>query len=147
MAPQVLLAVVGVFVAVALAMAGLTSWWLAWSAPEQRRQTLVHVRGVGRGLGAAGEGDVRVGRRAFGLGLGAVARPAEHELRADLRAAHLARLLVAQRPPAVAPQPARADPRGLDPLARHRLQRVPPDLFDSPDEHGLRPSRCPRASP
>ena len=37
MAPQVLLAVVGVFVAVALAMAGLTSWWLAWSAPEQRR--------------------------------------------------------------------------------------------------------------
>jgi tight adherence protein C len=35
--PQMLLAVVGVFIAVALAMAGVTSWWLAWSAPEQRR--------------------------------------------------------------------------------------------------------------
>jgi tight adherence protein C len=37
MTPQVLMAVVGVFVAVALAMAGATSWWLSWSAPEQRR--------------------------------------------------------------------------------------------------------------
>jgi tight adherence protein C len=37
MTPQVLIAIVGVFTAVALVMAGVTSWWLSWSAPEQRR--------------------------------------------------------------------------------------------------------------
>jgi tight adherence protein C len=37
MTPEVLMAVVGVFIAVALATAGAASWWLSWSAPEQRR--------------------------------------------------------------------------------------------------------------
>jgi tight adherence protein C len=37
MTPDVLIAVGGVFIAVALAMAGMTSWWLSWNAPEQRR--------------------------------------------------------------------------------------------------------------
>ena len=37
MNPAVLFAVVGVFIAVALAMAGAATWYLSWSAPEQRR--------------------------------------------------------------------------------------------------------------
>jgi tight adherence protein C len=37
MTPEVLMAVVGVFIAVAIGTAGAASWWLSWSAPEQRR--------------------------------------------------------------------------------------------------------------
>ena len=37
MTPQLVMALVTVFIAVALLMGGLASWWLAWSAPEQRR--------------------------------------------------------------------------------------------------------------
>ena len=42
MAPELLMAVVGVFIAVALGMAGVTTWWLSWSAPEQRRLRSLH---------------------------------------------------------------------------------------------------------
>jgi tight adherence protein C len=37
MTPQIVMAVVAVFVAVALVVGGVTSWWLSYSAPEQRR--------------------------------------------------------------------------------------------------------------
>ena len=43
MAPQVLIAVVGVFIAVVLVMVGATTWWLSWSAPEQRRLRALQV--------------------------------------------------------------------------------------------------------
>jgi tight adherence protein C len=43
MSPQILLALVGVFVAVALSAGGATWWWLARTAPEQ-----VRLRNVGR---------------------------------------------------------------------------------------------------
>jgi tight adherence protein C len=43
MSPQILLALVGVFIAVAISFGGATWWWLARTAPEQ-----VRLRGVGR---------------------------------------------------------------------------------------------------
>jgi tight adherence protein C len=43
MSPQILLALVGVFVAVAISFGGATWWWLARTAPEQ-----VRLRNVGR---------------------------------------------------------------------------------------------------
>ena len=43
MPPELLVAISGVFVTVALAAASAASWWLARSAPEQRLRSLVRL--------------------------------------------------------------------------------------------------------
>src|SRR5262249_19248459 len=69
------------------------------------------------------------------LGLFEVACSAAEELRELLRAADLARHLVAQRPTAIARQAVLSHRTALDLLATHRLDGVAPDLDHCADAH------------
>src|SRR5262249_38311866 len=101
---------------------------------EQVAQSSSGVRIVAPHAPPVGKGDLRRGNPPC-LGLFEVACSAAEELRELLRAADLARHLVAQCPTPIARQAALSHRTALDLLATHRLDGVAPNLDHRADAH------------
>src|SRR5262249_8964479 len=99
---------------------------------EELREQLARLRRIARQTPSIGQCDLR-DRYTVSSGLLQVAGAATHERGQLLCSTDLSGLLVAQRPATIAENSERAHSAALQLLASHRLDRVSPDLLDSPD--------------